>query len=68
MDETLWGMVNIAGPLILLAAFIFVVMRTRRRGDAPPDVKTSTTEQTEAATRANYVAEEQRHRDGTEGR
>ena len=67
MDETLWGLANIIGPLILLAAFIYVVVRTRRsRGEHGP-AATDSTDQTEAATHANYVAEEQRRRDGTDG-
>ena len=66
MDETLWGMTTIVGPIILLAAFIFVVMRTRRRGQPGP-AATDSTEQTERATHHIYEVEEQRRRDGTDG-
>ena len=57
MDESLWGIVNIAGPVVLLIALIWLVMR--RRAD-------KTTNQTEAGTRDLYREEEQRRRDGTD--
>ena len=63
MDETLWTLMTIVGPIILLALLIWLAMRSRRRtGQA-----TDTTAQTEQATRAEYADEEQRRRDGTDG-
>ena len=63
MDETLWSLMNIIGPAILLVLLIWLVMRSRRRTNQTVD----TTAQTEAATRAEYADEEQRRRDGTDG-
>lgn len=61
MDETLWGLMNIVGPIILLVLLIWVVMRARRRGEPPRDV-------TERATRDAYAQEEQNRREGTDDR
>jgi hypothetical protein len=62
MDETLWGLMNIVGPLILLILLVWVVLRARRRRDEPPmDV-------TERATRDAYAQEEQNRRKGTDDR
>ena len=57
MDESLWGIITIIGPAILLIALIWLVMR--KRADR-------TTGQTEAGTRDLYREEEQRRRDGTD--
>ena len=62
MDQTLWGIANIAGPIILLVALIWLVMRSRRRAGQP----TETTHQTERATDNLYKEEEQRRREGTD--
>ena len=62
MDETLWGIANIVGPIILLVALVWLVMRSRRR----PNETTDTTEQTERATDRLYKEEEQRRREGTD--
>ena len=51
MDESLWGLVNIVGPLILLGLLAWLVLRSRRR----PGQTTDTTAQTEQATRAEYA-------------
>jgi cytochrome c-type biogenesis protein CcmH/NrfF len=64
MDESLWGLMNIAGPIILLVLLAWLVMRSRRR----PNQTTDTTERTEQATRDNYAAEEQSRREGTDDR
>ena len=62
MDETMWTIMDIVGPAILLVLLIWVVMRSRRRGgDAPQDV-------TERATRDAYAEEEQMRREGTDDR
>lgn len=57
MDESLWGIIDILGPAILLVALIWLVMRRRSTG------KTGRTEQ---ATRDLYAEEEVRRRDGTD--
>jgi cytochrome c-type biogenesis protein CcmH/NrfF len=63
MDETLWSLMNVIGPVILLILLIWLVMRSRRR----PNQTVDTTAETEAGTRAEYADEEQRRRDGTDG-
>ncbi|GAA4712562.1 hypothetical protein H9L13_03245 [Sphingomonas lutea] len=62
MDQALWGIMNIVGPIILLIALIWLVMRSRRRAGQP----TETTRQTERATGDLYKEEEQRRREGTD--
>jgi hypothetical protein len=57
MDESLFGIMSILGPAVLLIALIWLVMR--RRSD-------KTTSETEAGTRDLYREEEQRRRDGTD--
>ena len=57
MDETLWGIMNILGPVILLIALVWLVMRRRSTG------KTGRTEQ---ATHDLYREEEVRRREGTD--
>ena len=57
MDESLWGIMNILGPVILLIALIWLVMRRRSTG------KTGRTEQ---ATHDLYREEEKRRREGTD--
>ena len=62
MDETLVGLMEIVGPLILLAVLVWAVMRGRRgKGEASNNV-------TENATRREYAEEEQRRREGTDDR
>ena len=62
MDQTLWGIINIVGPIVLLIALIWLVMRSRRR----PGQTTDTTRQTERATDQLYKDEEERRREGTD--
>jgi len=57
MDETLWGIMNILGPAILLIALIWLVMRRRSN---------RTDSRTEQATRDVYREEEIRRREGTD--
>ena len=57
MDESLLGIMEILGPVILLIALIWLVMRRRSTG------KTGRTEQ---ATHDLYKEEEQRRREGTD--
>lgn len=62
MDETLWTLVDIVGPLILLVLLIWLVLRARRgKGEASMDV-------TERGTRDAYREEEQARREGTDDR
>jgi cytochrome c-type biogenesis protein CcmH/NrfF len=62
MDETLWTLVDIVGPIILLVLLIWVVVRTRRRrGEPPRDVS-------EQGARDAYRQEEQMRREGTDDR
>ena len=62
MDETLVGLMNIVGPLILLALLVWLAMRwSKNRGGARTD------QRTEQGTRNVYAEEEQRRRDGTDG-
>ena len=62
MDETLWGLMNIIGPVILLVLLVWLVMRSRRRAGQTTD----TTAQTERATDRLYDSEEVRRREGTD--
>ena len=62
MDESLFTLMTIVGPAILLVLLVWLAMRSRRRtGQA-----TDTSRQTEQATRAEYADEEQRRREGTD--
>jgi cytochrome c-type biogenesis protein CcmH/NrfF len=61
MSETLWGIVTIGGPIILLLVFVWVVIRSKRRAGEASEATT------ERATRANYQAEERTHDSGREG-
>ena len=61
MGEQLWGIMTIAGPIILLVLFVWVVVRSsRRRPGEPPE------EVTERATERVYKEEEQarEHKEG----
>ena len=62
MDETVLGLMEIAGPIILLAIMVWVVVRSRKRHRGEASEET-----TERATRELYRKEERRHDDGTEG-
>ena len=71
MDETLWGLMNILGPLILLGLLVWLVIRSRRRPDSPGDRSestpaTDTSPQTERATHELYDEEERRRRGGAD--
>ena len=57
MDESLVGIMEILGPIILLIILIWLVMRKRSTG------KTGRTEQ---ATHELYREEEERRREGTD--
>ena len=57
MDVAQWWIMDIVGPVILLIALIWLVMR---RGS------TGKTGRTEQATREGYAEEEVRRREGTD--
>ena len=57
MDESMVGIMEIVGPIILLIVLVWLVMQRRSSG------KTGRTEQ---ATRELYAEEERRRRDGTD--
>ena len=57
MDETLWGIINILGPVILLIVLVWLVLRGRSSGKSG---------RTEQATHDLYQEEEQRRREGTD--
>ena len=61
MDETLLGLMEIVGPIILLGLLIWVVLRNRKRGEPPRDV-------TEQGARNAYREEEEMRREGTDDR
>ena len=58
MDESLIGIKEIVGPVILLIALIWLVMQRRSTGKSG---------RTEQATDQLYKEEEQRRREGTDG-
>jgi len=62
MDETLFGLISIVGPAILLILLIWLVVRNRnnRAGTESPDI-------TDRGTDAMYSDEERRRREGTDG-
>ncbi len=62
MDESLWTLMTIVGPLILLLLLVWLVMRSRRQANQTTD----TTARTEQATHQGYVEEEARRREGTD--
>jgi hypothetical protein len=62
MDETLLGLMEIVGPIILLVILIWVVLRSRRRKGEPPMGVT------ERATEREYAEEERMRREGTDDR
>ncbi|HVM23596.1 MAG TPA: hypothetical protein VM308_09935 [Sphingomicrobium sp.] len=57
MDESLWWLIDIVAPAVLLVALIWLVMRRRSN---------RSTIETEAGARDVYAEEEQRRRDGTD--
>ena len=62
MDETMVGLMEIVGPVILLILLIWVVVRSRRGESQPPE------DVTERATRDAYAKEEELRREGTDDR
>jgi hypothetical protein len=64
MDETLVGLMEILGPVILLVLLIWLVMR--RRSNRRPDLEGTPHDRTEQATDRLYDEEERRRREGTD--
>ncbi len=54
-EMSLWGIATILGPIILIGLFIWVIVRNRS-AKVSEDV-------TERATKANYEAEDNAHKD-----
>ncbi len=63
MDESLWGIMNILGPVVLLIALIWLVMRRR---SSRTETDRNADSRTEQGTRNLYREEEQRRREGTD--
>jgi membrane protein implicated in regulation of membrane protease activity len=59
MDETLWWLMSIIGPAILLVILLWLVFRSRRR-------TVQDDSRAERATHELYDEEERRHREGTD--
>lgn len=64
MDETLWWIVDILGPAVLVVVLIWLVMK--RRSNRNPETGDGTSQRTEAATDRLYDEEERRRREGTD--
>ena len=60
MDESLWGLMNIIAPAVLVVVLIWLVIKVRRKPGTRDDART------EAGTREVYREEEQRRREGTD--
>jgi hypothetical protein len=61
MDEAQWGSVTIVGAAILGLILLWVVLKTRSKGNTPAN------DRAERATHELYENEEQRRRDHTDG-
>jgi hypothetical protein len=57
MDQTLWGIMTILGPVLLLIALVWLVLKKRTTGASG---------RTENATHDLYREEEKRRREGTD--
>ena len=60
MDESLWWIIDIVGPAVLVVVLVWLVLRTRA-GRADRDNQRS-----EQGARDVYAEEEQRRREGTD--
>ena len=61
MDETLWTLMTIIGPLILLGLLLWLGLASWRKRRSGTDVRS------ERATDQLYDEEERRRREGTDG-
>ena len=61
MDETLWGLMNIVGPIILLGLLLWLGLVAWKRRTPSQDARA------ERATHELYDEEERRRREGTDG-
>ena len=57
MDESLWWLIDIVGPAVLLIILVWLVMRGRSSGKSG---------RTEQATHDLYTEEDERRREGTD--
>ena len=57
MDESMWTIIDIVGPVVLLIVLVWLVMRNRSN---------RTSDRTEDGTRDLYAEEETRRREGTD--
>jgi hypothetical protein len=57
MDESMWTIIDIVGPVVLLIVLVWLVMRNRSN---------RTSDRTDAGTRDLYAEEETRRREGTD--
>ena len=60
MDETLWTLVDIVGPIILLVLLLWLALVAWKRRRPGPDARA------ERATHELYDEEERRRREGTD--
>jgi len=65
MDESLWWLIDIVGPAILLIILIWLVMK-RRSSRSERELSEGRRDGTDAATRDLYAEEERRRREGTD--
>ena len=61
MDETLWWIVDILGPAVLVVVLVWLVLRTRSNRSS------GKSQRSEQGTHDVYAEEEQRRREGTDG-
>jgi uncharacterized membrane protein len=61
MADTMWGIMNIVGPLLILVVLLWLVLRTRSKRN------TVENQRAEEGTRELYEEEEVRRREGTDG-
>jgi len=57
MDESMWTIIDIVGPVILLIVLVWLVLRNRSNRSS---------DRTESGTRDVYAEEEARRREGTD--
>ena len=61
MADSMWGIMNIVGPLLILVVLLWLVLRTRSKRNRVDN------QRAEEVTRELYAEEEARRREGTDG-
>ena len=61
MADTMWGIMNIVGPLLILVVLLWLVLRTRSKRDSGENGRA------EEGTREFSAKKEARRREGTDG-